>query len=414
MYTIQERAMPSLIDGLKPVQRFVLYSAIKSAMRDFKKVAATGSVVSEYGYNHGEVAAVESLALMSNTWSNNYPLLEGRGNFGSRAVQDGAAARYIFTKVHDNFHALFKDSDLAPPHRKPEYSIPQFYLPVLPFVLFNGVSGIATGFGTKILPHCPKSVKECVQQVLDTGTCDEPKVKFPKFMGKIDQSGDQWFIEGLYELQGKTKLLITEIPVRFDRVKYVTLLDSLVDKDAIVGYDELRGEGEFTFRVTLKRDFDCTHENIIKVFKLRQNISQNINVIDENEQLKHYDKASELIVDFVAARGPFLQKRIDVRTVESLDAWQLAEEKVAFIKLVRTGEIDFVGIKRSQLVELLIDKGFNPQYVDQLAGMSIYQMTDDEVARLEKAAKQAKADHEYWTKTTVAKQFKQDLKDLKL
>lgn len=412
LYTIQERALPSIMDGLKPVQRFVLYSALNSARRDFKKVASVGGIVSDFGYNHAETSAQSACALMSNTWSNNVPILEGRGNFGSRQVQEASATRYIFCKVHENFDRIFKDNEILPEHPKAEYLIPRYYLPVIPFVLLNGSSGIATGYACEILPHSLDSVVECMRQVLDKGACNEPDIAFPQFTGKVDTSSDKWFIEGTYELTGKTKLTITEIPIRFDRVKYVTLLDSLLESDKIVSYEESKGAGEFTFKVTLKRDFDTSHDNIVKVFKLQQGISQNINVIGPNDELLSYSKASDLIKDFVEFRKPFYQGRIEYNKAETAKAMALALAKVEFISKVLDNTIVVQGKTKKVLVEEIKTHQGLADYADLLVGMSIYTMTDDEIIKLEQAAAKAKKEHEYWLKTTVTKQFKKDLQDL--
>ncbi|MHC0434427.1 DNA gyrase subunit A, partial [Streptomyces sp. O3] len=77
MYTIENRALANGIDGLKPVQRFVLYNVIKDASTSFDKVAALGSSVSKIGYNHGETSAQDALALMAAEWQNNVPIVQG-------------------------------------------------------------------------------------------------------------------------------------------------------------------------------------------------------------------------------------------------------------------------------------------------------------------------------------------------
>ena len=71
MYTVENRAIPNMIDGLKPVQRFYLYSSIQNTKRDFKKVSAVSGIISDYGYNHGEGSAAGSGQLMAATWNNN-------------------------------------------------------------------------------------------------------------------------------------------------------------------------------------------------------------------------------------------------------------------------------------------------------------------------------------------------------
>lgn len=102
MYTVENRAIPNMIDGLKPVQRFVVARALElgKGNRDkFHKLASIAGGVADLGYHHGEGSAQDAGALMANTWNNNYPILDGQGNFGSRLVQEAAASRYIFARV---------------------------------------------------------------------------------------------------------------------------------------------------------------------------------------------------------------------------------------------------------------------------------------------------------------------------
>ena len=86
-YTIERRAIPNMVDGMKPSQRFFLFSSLKNAEKEFKKVSAIGGVVSDYGYNHGEVSASQAGALMAATWNNNICLIQGRGSFGTSFYQ---------------------------------------------------------------------------------------------------------------------------------------------------------------------------------------------------------------------------------------------------------------------------------------------------------------------------------------
>ncbi|AUE22869.1 topoisomerase II medium subunit [Aeromonas phage Ah1] len=415
MYTIEERALPSMIDGLKPVQRYVLFSVLKNAGREFKKNAAIAGVISEYGYNHGEMAAMDAACLMASTWNNNFPVIQGRGNFGCRAVQEGAAARYIFCSKHEKFESMFKDMELLEESTADGSILPRYYLPILPTVLLNGVSGIATGFATKIMPHNVQSVAKCVEQVLKSGKCDEPEIQFPKFFGKIlpiEGETQSWKVEGDYELSGKTKLIINELPPKYDRLKYVTHLNKLVETDKIVGYDESKmKDREFCFKVTLKRDFDVSHENIIKVFKLSQNVSQYIRVIDENGNLKPYDKASDLIVDFVNFRFNVLQKRIDNAIIATREKLDFAQAKVDFIKLVLADKIVFNRQTRKQVIEQINAFDNLKSYADQLVQMNLYHMTEDEVSKLEKQVVELQKEHDFWKTTTPKKQYQSDIKE---
>jgi len=230
MYTVEARAIPNMIDGLKPVQRFYLYSSLLNSKRDFKKVSAVAGIISDYGYQHGEQSAAGAGQLMAATWNNNVCLVEGRGSFGTRLVQEPGAARYVYTRVHNNFEKYIKDMDLSPVHDDPEHEPPGYYLPVIPLVLANGTKGIATGFATNILPRCPNDLSRCVREYLLSGTITKKlPVTFPEFSGSVtyDIENKRFIVNGTFERNSKTVLTITEVPYGYDRESYVKVLNKL-------------------------------------------------------------------------------------------------------------------------------------------------------------------------------------------
>jgi DNA topoisomerase-2 len=416
LYNIENRHIPSIVDGLKPVQRFFLYSTLQNAKTAFNKVAAVAGRVSEYGYEHGESAASDAGQLMANTWNNHVPIIKGRGNFGSRMVQEMAAPRYTHCMVHDNFNLLFKDSNLAPIHSKDEHLPPAFYLPIIPFVLLNGVKGIATGYATHIIPHDPLDVTRCVVEYIEKGVIThEPKFKLPDFQGKLTVDEDNKLsIEGMYTFNGKTKLTITEIPYKYDREKYVEILDGLEEKGTIVRYEDNCGKDNFNFEVTLKRDFflgqraDEHHEIFMKVFKLRQSATQNLTVLDWDRKLRNYKKSSDLIKDFVDYRTPFVQKRIDNEIEVCNYKLKLANAKTEFIGSVIDETIVLKGKTRAKAIkEIEIHENLK-EFSDQLISMNMYHMTNDEIVKLKKQTTEIKKQLSYWNKTTVKKEYLKD------
>ena len=420
IYTVENRAIPNMIDGLKPVQRFVMYSALvkgKSDKKKFRKVADIGSGVADFGYHHGETSAQEAACLIASTWNNNIPILEGQGNFGSRLVQEAGAARYVFCRVHENFFNIYKDVECAPVHEDPEHLPPAFYLPVIPMVLANGVSGIATGHATDIMPHSFKSLVQCTKLALKGKLNKEPEVHFPKFNGNIvprtDRSGV--LLEGTYELNGKTKLVITEVPVKYDRETYVAILDDLEEKNVIVGYNDRCSKDGFKFEVTLKRDYfkgddkEANHNKIMKDFKLVEKVAQNITVIDENHNVRVYEKASDLIKDFVKIRLHYVEKRIEHKKAETLEAFNYAKAKAIFIGRVLKGECKIQGIKKAEAIENIKAFPELEPYADRLISLSLYTITTDEAAKLVEEAKKYKADHDYWLNTTAEIEYTKDL-----
>lgn len=424
IYSAEERGIPQLVDGLKPVQRFVMECALQKSKGDrkkFRKMADIGSGVAELGYHHGETNAVEAGSLMANTWSNNTPLLDGQGNFGSRLVQKAGAARYIFARVHENFFKIYKDMNCAPKHEDLEHIPPAFYLPVVPMVLANGISGIATGYKTDILPHSLESLIECTELALAGKLDKEPSVQFPKFTGKVIPRDDRdgVILEGTYELNGKTKLTISEVPYKFDREEYVAVLDALEEKDLIVSYNDRCSKDGFRFEVTLKRDYfksedeSARHEQIMKDFKLTQLVAQNIVVVNERGLVEVFEKASDLIRRFVEIRLGYVDKRIELMQAETLEAYNYAMAKAEFIDLVIKGEIELQGKKKAEVMQSINGHEKLRPYADKLVSMPLYSVTQEEYDRLVKDANKHHSEYEYWTKTTAMKEYKKDLKELK-
>ena len=426
IYTVENRAIPNLIDGFKPVQRFVMYRALelgRGNKEKFHKLASIAGGVADAGYHHGEGSAQDAGALMANTWNNNYPLLDGQGNFGSRLVQKAAASRYIFCRVSDNFRNVYKDSDIAPKHKDNEHTPPAYYLPIIPTVLLNGVRGIATGYATNILPHSFGSLVECTKLALEGKLDKEPEVAIPQFRGKIIPLEDGGVeLHGLYKFTSSAGMYISEIPAKFDRETYVEkVLEPLVDKNFISYVDDCSKTG-FGFKIKFRKDYDldsmhhdekAKHDKIMRDFKLIEKLSQFIVVIDENGKLNDkFAKSSDLIKHFVEVRKTYIVERIKHKTAECLEEFKLALAKAKFIKQVIDGEIVIQGKTRKQLTSEIAKNPVYTDFVEKLVAMNIYHMTSDEAKKLAQFAKEKKDEHKYWTETTPEVEYLKDLEAL--
>ena len=418
MYTVEARAIPNMIDGMKPVQRFYVYSSIKNSKTDFKKVSAVSGVVSDYGYNHGESSAAGAGQLMAADWSNNICLVEGRGSFGTRLVQSAAAARYTYTRLHKNFNRYIKDIDLAPVHDDPEHEPPAFYVPVIPLVLANGVKGIATGFATNILPRDPEDLVRACQEYIKTGDIKaKVKIKFPDFNGTVTYNAEEnrYFCNGIFERKGKTVLLITEVPYGYDREGYVQVLDKLEERGDIVGYDDLCDKMGFRFEVKLKLNTSSSwdDEKIIREFKLAKSYAENLTVINHNGKLKEYTDERDLIRDFCDYRMTILQKRIDLRKSEFTEEARWLKVKMQFIQAVLDDKIKFKNKKKDEVgYQILETTEAIKDDIDRLLRLNIMSLTAEMVKQLEKEIKEAQKELAYWSKTTTKEQFIGDLNEL--
>jgi DNA gyrase/topoisomerase IV subunit A len=417
-YTVASRAIPNMIDGMKPVQRFYLYSSLQTSRRDFKKVSAVSGVVSDYGYNHGEVSAAGAGQLMAATWRNNICLVEGRGSFGTRQVQAAGAARYVYTKVSPNFDMYIKDIALSPVHDDPEHEPPAYYLPVLPLVLLNGASGIATGFATNIIPRSEQTVRIAIREILAKGKITtQLQVEFPDFRGTVvyDNVSDRYICKGIWRKVGGTRLLIEEIPYGFDRENYIKILDDLEDAGEIVGYDDQTDSRGFRFDVKLKQQTSAkwTDAEIERKFKLAKTHAENLNVIGPANDLREYDDPNQLIIDFVDFRLGVLQQRIVLAIADQSELLRWLKVKIEFIEAVLDDNIVFKNQTRKQAGEQILTstKALDTD-VSRLLSLNMLSLTKEQVTSLKKEIKDAEAALRYWKKTTPKDQYSEDLDGL--
>jgi DNA gyrase/topoisomerase IV subunit A len=418
LYTVEARAIPSMIDGMKPSQRFYLYSSIVNSKKDFKKVSAIAGILSDYGYAHGESSAAGTGQTMAADWSNNICLVEGRGTFGSRLMQIAAAPRYTYTRLHKNFDKYIKDVDLAPVHIDPEHEPPAFYVPVIPLVLANGVKGIATGFATNILPRDPKDIARACREYVAKGKIGKKvAIKFPHFNGAVtyDPEHARYTCIGAYELKSKTVLLITEVPYGYDRETYVKILDKLEDDGHIVSYEDQCDKNGFQFEVKLKQSVatGLDHDKIIQMFKLAKNISENLTVVDFNGKLREYTDERDLIRDFCEFRNTILAKRIQLRQDEFKEEVRWLTVKMEFIQAVLDGRIVFKGHKKDSVVKQILSETTALEIdCDRLLRINILNLTAEQVKVLQDDIKTAKTNLEFWQTTTVKDQFVHDLDEI--
>jgi DNA gyrase/topoisomerase IV subunit A len=418
IYTIENRAIPNMIDGLKNVQRFYLYSSIQNSKKEFKKVSAIAGVLSSYGYNHGETSGAGAGQLMASEWSNNVCLVEGRGSFGTRLVQEAAAPRYTYTRLHRNFERYIRDIDLAPVHVDPEHEPPAFYVPVIPLVLANGVKGIATGFATNILPRDPLDLARACREYVQTGKiADRVAIKFPDFSGKVvwEAEKERYQCLGAYELKSKTVLLITEVPYGYDRESYVEVLDKLEEDGSIVSYEDLCDKDGFRFEVKLKQALasELTDAKIISMFKLSKPMSENITVIDFNGKLREYTDDRELIKDFCEYRNDILSKRIELRQSEYTEEVRWLTVKMEFIQSVIDGRIKFKNQKKDAVcAQIISETSALETDCDRLLRINLMNLTDEMVKQLKSEIDDAKKELKSWQKTTVKDQFLSDLNEI--
>ena len=417
MYTIENRAIPSAIDGFKPTSRKILYAMINEYGGKKTKVNDLGSI-SKFNYHHGEASAQGAAVNMAN-WNNNAPIFTGHGNFGSRLVPEASAPRYIFASLSDNFKKFFIDTEVAPVSNDPENPEPAFYLPIIPWVLVNGISGIAVGFKTEILPRAVfdlvAAVKECIKNPDKYLKANKPIAPtFPSFNGTVTQLGpNQWKTTGKVDYAGKYIYKITELPIGYDRESYVEFLNSLLDKDLIKDYDDTCSKDGFGFDVKVSAQQKAqADKDPIKYFKLERSHTEILTTLDHEGKLKIFDSVAQLVHYFVQYRtGKFADKiAYDVQQNEIVSNELTLKAK--FIKLVINNKVDFRKSTKQQLLDFVADNVSKEDFAKKFINIPLYECTNDEVVKLETKIDAIKETLDKLSKTTPVDLYKQHLGNL--
>jgi len=390
MYTIENRAIPSVIDGFKPTQRKLVYSMINEYRGNKIKVAELGGGLAKLNYHHGEGSAQGAAVGLASDWNNNAPVFTGYGNFGSRLVPEAAAPRYIFASLSDNFKKHFTDTEVAPKSNDPENPEPAHYLPIIPWILVNGISGIAVGFKTEVLPRSVKSLIEATNECLKNPEkflkANKPIApSFPSFKGTVTQvAPNQWKTTGIIEYIGKYTYKITELPIGYDRESYVEFLNGLIDKDLIRDYDDICSKDGFGFEVKVSTQQKSEAEkDELKYFKLERTHTEILTTLGYDGKLKIFESVAELIHYFVKYRTEKFGDKIAYDINENEVEINELTLKAKFIKLVINRKVDFRTSTKQQLLDFIAANVSPEDFAKKFVNIPLYECTQDEVDKLQ-------------------------------
>lgn len=318
-----QRSIPSMVDGMKVSQRKIIHTVLKTLKEGVDiKVTNLGSAASnETHYKHGEDSIVDTVVGLAQDFagSNNYPLLEKEGQFGTAIDNDAANPRYIHVRRSKLLTQMFDQDDL----NLVEYQLfddeiiePKFFLPKMPLIVINGGFGIGTGYSSNILPRCPKNVKKYMEQVANGSVLDSSLLlpHFNGFKGTVERiEKNKFMVKGLLERSGQTTSIIKDLPpfssFQFEKYKVRVLLP-LLDAKKITGFDNESTEGNWHIVIHHSRDFGKqTPEKIASILKMNQTFTENITVWGFDNRMKNYGSIEELMTVWINERFKYLDER---------------------------------------------------------------------------------------------------------
>ena len=331
-----ERSIPNMVDGLKTSLRKILYCAFKRRLTSEIKVAQFSGYVSENSaYHHGEASLNGAIVNMAQNYvgSNNINLLVPNGQFGTRLKggEDSASERYIFTYLNPITRAIFPEADdviLDYINDDGQMVEPTYYVPIIPFALINGITGIGTGFSCNIPSYDPLDVVSYLRNKLLQNENTEKFVPYyESFKGTVkEQEKGKYLIKGLYETVDDNTIVIKELPIGTWTMNYLTYLEDLMDGDKkkktspiVKDFVNLSTEIHVHITVNLEKGKKKELESVVdaygvngleKLFKLTTTISTtNMNMFNEKKQLHKYKSVEEVIESFYDVRMEKYEKR---------------------------------------------------------------------------------------------------------
>ena len=413
-YIIQDRAIPDVRDGLKPVQRRILWAMYKDKNtydKQFKKCAnAVGNVLGKY-HPHGDSSVYEALIRMSQNWKQNHTLVEVDGNNGSIDGDPPAAYRYTECRLSKISEELLKDIDKDTVNMAPNYSDTLFEPTVLPAkfpnLLVNGTNGISAGYATNIPPHNLIEVCDAVIKRIDSPNCHEDSIyeiiKGPDFpTGGIIEGLDgikQAFKTGKGRLivsskcefqknKGKEQIVITEIPFDVNKQLLVKKIDDVKYEKKIDGIAEVRDESdkESAIRIVIDLkpgvDKDLILKYLLKNTDLQTTYNYNMVCIDQRRPRllgiipiidAYIDHQKDVITKRTKFDLDFAQKEMHI-TEGLVKAISILDEVIAVIR----------GSKNKQdAIQNLVKKwNFTEDQATAIVMLQLYRLTNTDVTVL--------------------------------
>jgi len=289
MSVIASRALPDVRDGLKPVQRRILYAMIElnnGPDKPHRKCARiVGDTMGKY-HPHGDSSIYGALVNMAQEWSTRYPLVDGHGNFGSVDGDGAAAMRYTEARLSKISMELLADINKNTVDFRPNFDETEKEPAVLPSrfpnLLVNGTQGIAVGMATNIPPHNLREVINAVIKIIDNQVEEDRETTieelleiikgpdFPTGATILGRSGiDQAYRTGRGKIKvravtdieamanGKQRIIVTELPYMVNKARLIEKIAALVREKKVEGITELRDESDrsgMRICIELRRD----------------------------------------------------------------------------------------------------------------------------------------------------------------
>ena len=412
---ITDRAIPDVRDGLKPVQRRILYSMYKDHNTydkpTRKSAKAVGNIMGNF-HPHGDSSIYDAMVRMSQWWKQNLTYIEMQGNNGSMDGDSAAAMRYTEARLSKISNELLKDIDKDTVTWAPNFDDTELEPTVLPAkypnLLVNGSTGISAGYATNIPPHNLSEIIDATVKRIDSPNCHTDSildiVKGPDFPTGGIVCGKKEIIECLTKGKGrvvvkskyelvKNQIIITEIPFEVNKANLVKRIDEIRIDKKVDGILEVRDESdrENLVRIVIDLKKECNKDLVINY--LLKNTELQINY---NYNMVAIVNRRPMLVGIIQILDAYIEYQKEVILKRTKFDLNFAKERYHIVEgLVKAISIldDVIKTirkskdKNDAVINLVKEYGFSEKQADAIVKLQLYRLTNFDVVELDNELK---------------------------
>jgi topoisomerase-4 subunit A len=415
-YIIQDRAIPDVRDGLKPVQRRILYAMYDSGNtpdKPYRKSAKTvGDVMGNY-HPHGDSSIYDGMVRMAQPWKMGHVLVDGHGNWGSQDDDPAAAMRYTEARLSHIALELLRDIDKRTVPFKDNFdntAMEPVVLPArFPNLLVNGVSGISAGFATEIPPHNLREVIDACVALMEKPemTLDEIRmfIKGPDFptggiiMGEdgirqaYETGKGRIYLRSKTEIEslrgGKQQIVITEIPYQVVKSRLVTAMESIRLEKKVEGIAEVRDEsGRNGLRIVVELKKDADAQGILAYLfkKTDLQVTYNSNMVAIVKKAPKQLGLKAMLEAYIAHQREVVTFRTQYDLEKAEDRSHVLEGLVKALNILDEVIAAIKASKNRQDAQKNLEWmfGFTERQADSILALQLYRLTNLEITALQK------------------------------
>lgn len=427
-YDTCERSIPSVVDGLKPSQRKVIYTFFnmskEKANTSTKVFQITGKVADFASYHHGDASLNETITKMGQDFvgSNNIPLIEKDGQFGSRNKlgNDASAPRYIAGYLSKLARLIFPkiDDELLTTKIEDNTPVePVYYVPIIPMILVNGATGIGTGWSTDIPMFNPADLIRKIWSDLTTKNKQRLSILpwCKNFKGNVYDYDDSWRYFGNVEAINKYTYKVDEIPVGMSIDAFRKIMDELIDKSILKEYVNMIARKNkksdvdaFEFILTFNKEIE--EDEVYGILHLYNDVKKsNMVAFNHESHPCKYKDINAIYDEWFKVRYELYERRYNhIIELMKMEIKKL-KNKLRFCKEMKSYKLE--DKSKKEFIELLETKKydkFNDSF-DYITTMSIDSVAKYKIDELEKQIEKKEKELNDFMKMTVKDLWCNDL-----